>query len=174
MGSRVVLGWAATLAWISLWGALLYFDWPAARGMSFNEWGDFFAGSFAPLAFLWLVVGYFQQGEELGQNTKALEQQEKALKLQVEELKQSVEQQSKSAIALSRQSSISSLMVRLEATNHMLDSICNQIERAEKLNSAGASKKVAELQQRQVRLEASIEDLLEKVEELEGACNGYE
>ena len=39
------------------------------------------------------MIGYFQQGEELGQNTKALEQQEKALRLQVDELKQSVQQQ---------------------------------------------------------------------------------
>ncbi|WPC03311.1 hypothetical protein SBP02_10930 [Pseudomonas benzenivorans] len=61
--------------------------------MKFNEWGDFFAGVSAPLAFLWLVVGYFQQGEELGQNTLALKQQERALQLQVEELKQSVQQQ---------------------------------------------------------------------------------
>lgn len=51
-----------------------------------NEWGDFLGGVFGPLAFLWLVLGFFQQGEELKQNTKAL-------KLQADELKNSVEQQ---------------------------------------------------------------------------------
>ncbi|MFB6407559.1 hypothetical protein ACOUV0_12945 [Acinetobacter baumannii] len=51
-----------------------------------NEWGDFFAGFFAPLVFLWLIFGYYQQGKELQQNTKALN-------LQAEELKNSVEQQ---------------------------------------------------------------------------------
>lgn len=33
------------------------------------------AGAFAPLAFGWLVLGYRQQGDELRQNTAALEQQ---------------------------------------------------------------------------------------------------
>jgi len=51
-----------------------------------SEQGDFFAGFFAPLAFLWLVIGYLQQGDELRQSTEAL-------KLQAKELKHSVEQQ---------------------------------------------------------------------------------
>jgi len=51
-----------------------------------NTFGDFLAGVFGPLAFAWLVLGYFQQGEELRQNTRALE-------LQAEELRQSVEHQ---------------------------------------------------------------------------------
>lgn len=33
--------------------------------MKLNEVGDFFAGLFAPVAFLWLVLGYRQQGDEL-------------------------------------------------------------------------------------------------------------
>ena len=48
--------------------------------------GDFLAGFFAPLAFLWLVLGYLQQGEELQHSTRALQ-------LQAEELRNSVEQQ---------------------------------------------------------------------------------
>ncbi len=51
-----------------------------------NELGDFLTGVFGPLAFLWLVLGYLQQGIELKQNTKALE-------LQADELRSSVEQQ---------------------------------------------------------------------------------
>ena len=63
--------------------------------MRLNEIGDFLAGIFGPVAFLWLVLGYFQQGIELKQNTKALE-------LQAEELKHSVEQQ-RAMVEVSRQ-----------------------------------------------------------------------
>lgn len=52
---------------------------------SWNEFGDFLAGAFSPVAFLWLILGYLQQQKELQQNTKALE-------LQAEELKNSVDQ----------------------------------------------------------------------------------
>ena len=69
---------------------------PAALAkMSPNEWGDFLAGSFAPLAFLWLVLGYLQQGDELRLSTDAL-------RLQAEELKNSVQQQ-RELVEVSRQ-----------------------------------------------------------------------
>jgi hypothetical protein len=55
--------------------------------------GGFHCWNVSPLAFLWLVLGYFQQGIELRQNTAALKLQSDALHLQVEELKASVEQQ---------------------------------------------------------------------------------
>ncbi len=54
--------------------------------MPLNEVGDFLAGAFGPVAFLWLVLGFLQQGDELRQGTEAL-------KLQATELKNSVEQQ---------------------------------------------------------------------------------
>lgn len=63
--------------------------------LSLNELGDFFAGAFGPLAILWLILGFFQQGVELRQNTSALE-------LQAEELKHSVEQQ-KQLVEVSKQ-----------------------------------------------------------------------
>ena len=53
--------------------------------MSPNEWGDFFAGVSAPIAVIWLVIGYFQHGEELRLNTEALLTQQKELKQQVAE-----------------------------------------------------------------------------------------
>ena len=61
-----------------------------------NEFGDFLAGVASPLAFLWLVLGYLQQGEELTQNTLAL-------RLQVQELRESVEQQRALVEATNRQ-----------------------------------------------------------------------
>lgn len=66
--------------------ALFYWSSTKSVDIKPNEWGDFFAGVFAPLAFLWLVLGYMQQGEELRLSTQAL-------RLQAEELKNSVEQQ---------------------------------------------------------------------------------
>ena len=37
--------------------------------------GNFLEGAFAPLAFLWLVIGYFLQKKELMQNTEAIKMQ---------------------------------------------------------------------------------------------------
>ena len=61
-------------------------NWITFLGLKPNEVGDFLAGVFGPLAFLWLVFGYYQQGEELKHSVEAL-------KLQAEELRNSVEQQ---------------------------------------------------------------------------------
>jgi len=63
-----------------------YLQRHAVLAMEPNELGDALAGAASPLAFLWLVLGYLQQGDELRQNTEAL-------KLQASELKNAVEQQ---------------------------------------------------------------------------------
>lgn len=55
--------------------------------LDLNEIGDFAAGVFGPIAFLWLILGYLQQGKELKASTEAL-------KLQAQELNNSVSQQS--------------------------------------------------------------------------------
>ncbi len=61
-------------------------NWLEFSSLRPNEWGDFLAGAFGPLAIFWLVLGFFQQGHELRHSVQALE-------LQAEELKNSVEQQ---------------------------------------------------------------------------------
>ncbi|WP_336932907.1 hypothetical protein [Acinetobacter bereziniae] len=53
-----------------------------------NELGDFLAGTFSPLAFLFLILGYLQTNKSLGQNTEAISQQAIALQQQAESLKQ--------------------------------------------------------------------------------------
>lgn len=91
------------LAWIGTVFTLIYligFTWfiygrlPNLQTMDLNSVGDFLAGSFGPIAFFWLILGFMQQGMELRISAKALEAQAK-------ELRSSVEQQ-KELVAVSR------------------------------------------------------------------------
>ncbi|OCJ33436.1 hypothetical protein [Agrobacterium tumefaciens] len=50
-----------------------------------NSLGDFLAGLFAPVAFLWLIVTAFVQMQELADTRKEMSQQRKAMQDQVEE-----------------------------------------------------------------------------------------
>ncbi len=71
---RITLGVIVTLVWIS--GGLLYFNVQAGnlRDMHIDELGGFLEGAFAPLAFLWLVIGMFIQQKELADNTEVMRQ----------------------------------------------------------------------------------------------------
>lgn len=80
------VGVVASGFWILLLGAYVVTNWSVVVRLDPNEVGDFLAGSFAPLAFFWLVLGFFQQGSELRNSGRALW-------LQGEELRNSVEQQ---------------------------------------------------------------------------------
>lgn len=62
------------------------------RPSSFNELGDFLAGVFAPVAFVWLILGYIQQGKQLEQNSTAINQQAQALAQQEVALKKQIEE----------------------------------------------------------------------------------
>jgi DNA-binding transcriptional MerR regulator len=53
-----------------------------------NELGDFLAGTFSPLAFLFLILGYLQTNKSLGQTSEAITQQAIAIQQQSESLKQ--------------------------------------------------------------------------------------
>jgi hypothetical protein len=88
---RLLLGVIVSVLWLAFAAYMLCAQ---KHPTELNAWGDFFAGFFAPLAFLWLVLGYLQQGEELKASTEAL-------RLQAEELKNSVQQQSE-LVAVSR------------------------------------------------------------------------
>lgn len=97
--------WSLTLGWIITVGWGVYI-WYLVSNKNFpdelNSIGDFLAGMFSPLAFLWLIVSYYQsqkavsiQAEELNQNTKALADQVEEMRktaeiqhLQLEEMKQ--------------------------------------------------------------------------------------
>lgn len=85
MKRRMWIAFALTGIWLLAFATLIFLHVCDAGEMSLNEWGDFLAGASAPLALLWLVIGYFQHGEELRLNTKALEAQQEELRRQVGE-----------------------------------------------------------------------------------------
>lgn len=85
----VEIGGAATLIYlvgiiVLTWGRI-----GTLGSMPLNEVGDFLAGVFGPVAFLWLVLGFLQQGEEL--------------RMQATELRNSVEQQASLAATAKQQ-----------------------------------------------------------------------
>lgn len=96
MGKKLgITGGALSAAYLIGLTWLLSGRWDAFRALPLNELGDFLAGAFGPLAILWLVLGFFQQGIELRQNSAALH-------LQAEELANSVQQQ-KELVEVARQ-----------------------------------------------------------------------
>jgi hypothetical protein len=80
MDWRVTFGLTVTVLWISAGMAYLFFvvgldnfvHLPTA------DIGSFLEGAFAPLAFLWLVIGHFMQQKEIGANTRAIKLQEQS------------------------------------------------------------------------------------------------
>jgi hypothetical protein len=72
-----------------------------------DEFAEFLSGVFAPLAFLWLVLGFRQQGDELQNSARALW-------LQGEELRNSVEQQ-RQLVEVSREQLASEVTTRMRA-----------------------------------------------------------
>lgn len=65
--ARIIMGFVLTAGWViaTVFYVNLMIGWSNFLLLVPNELGDFFAGFAAPLAFLWFVIGYFQQGEEL-------------------------------------------------------------------------------------------------------------
>jgi hypothetical protein len=80
MDWRVALGLTITLLWMAAGLAYLlgivgtnnFIHLPTA------DIGNFLEGAFAPLAFLWLVVGHFTQQKEIAANTMAIKLQEQS------------------------------------------------------------------------------------------------
>lgn len=85
-GLRILIASMASIVWVILAASLLLGS-AVPFGLSPNEFGDLLAGVVAPLAFFWFVIGYFQQSEELSQNTAAIQQQAEELQAQNVQLK---------------------------------------------------------------------------------------
>jgi len=77
---RVAFGLIVTLIWIS--AGLFYLLSIVGAGnfvyLPTADIGSFLEGAFAPLAFLWLVIGHFMQQKEITANTKAINIQERS------------------------------------------------------------------------------------------------
>jgi len=80
-------GIALTVLYLLVIVTVFWEQFTSLRSLPANHLGDFLAGLFGPVAFLWLVLGFLQQGQELKQSRKALE-------LQAIELRNSVQKQS--------------------------------------------------------------------------------
>lgn len=74
---RIYFGLTISCLWLAL--GFLYIassvGWDQFLSLPAEQMGSFLEGAFAPLAFLWLVIGYFLQQAELQQNTAALRAQ---------------------------------------------------------------------------------------------------
>ncbi len=75
-----------TIAWLIL--GVVYISqivgWRAFVSQQAPALGGFLEGAFAPLAFLWLVVGFFLQQQQLRENTKTIQ-------LQLDQMRRSAE-----------------------------------------------------------------------------------
>tara|TARA_R110002124_G_scaffold130424_2_gene292324 strand:- start:5931 stop:6689 length:759 start_codon:yes stop_codon:yes gene_type:complete len=80
MDWRVALGLSITVLWFTA-GLTYLLGIVGAENfihLATADIGSFLEGAFAPLAFLWLVIGHFMQQKEIGANTRAIKLQEQS------------------------------------------------------------------------------------------------
>lgn len=115
---RIWLGLGLTGSWIML--GVIYISstigWSNFATLPAEELGNFLEGAFAPLAFLWLVIGYFLQQKELEQNTDAL-------RAQSVEIQRSAEQ----AVIQSKNLAASEALQRQETFLQIANSVRSQL-----------------------------------------------
>jgi hypothetical protein len=116
--------WAITAG---LWGSILWVfllvvyvsngsGWLHLSNAPMDTLGSFLEGAFAPLAFLWFVLGYFTQQKELSQNTEAI-------KLQHQEMQKSAAQ----AVIQAQATQASELHARRESFLSVAESVKAQL-----------------------------------------------
>jgi hypothetical protein len=71
---RIWFGFVVSVLWLAggVWYVLNVGEWSPGQNFSLDSVGSFLEGVFAPLAFLWLVLGLFIQQQELANNTQEL------------------------------------------------------------------------------------------------------
>jgi hypothetical protein len=79
---RTLVGIGLTVLWLATWALIALLQSSDAPP---SAWVEFLAGVFVPIAFLWLVLGYLRQSEELARTTAALRAQEEQLRVQVQQ-----------------------------------------------------------------------------------------
>ena len=72
---RIALGLVMSAIWLGLGVAYIQsnYGWALFVKLPLDQMGDFLGGAFGPLAFLWLVIGFFIQQSEINQNTRGIE-----------------------------------------------------------------------------------------------------
>lgn len=115
---RIWLGLSLTAAWILLGVGYVTqtIGWSNFTTLPADELGSFLEGAFAPLAFLWLVIGYFLQQKELQQNTLAL-------RAQADEIQKTAEQ----ATIQSKNMAANEIHARQEAFLQIANSVRRQL-----------------------------------------------
>ena len=104
------IAWILTIIWIVINFVLVCSI--GTSGMDLSNWGEFIGGSAGILALIWLVIGYYQQSEELRLNTDALKAQQEELKQQVEATTELAKHAERQAQAAEMQTDLSSLSQR--------------------------------------------------------------
>ncbi len=115
---RVLGGLGVTFLYLILMATYIssQVGWVEFTRLSVERMGSFLEGAFAPLAFLWLVIGYFLQKKELRQNTDAM-------KMQFVEIQRSAEQAVAQTDAIAR----SELHQRRESFLKIADVVRSQL-----------------------------------------------
>lgn len=68
------IGWALTALWLSILGYYLFSNRINPLTLSADQFGNFAAGSLAPIGIVWIVLGFLLQGDELKNSVDALRQ----------------------------------------------------------------------------------------------------
>ena len=73
--AHIMFAFAISILWLAAgaWYVMHVGEWSPGENFSMESVGSFLEGVFAPLAFLWLVLGLFIQQRELAKNTKELQ-----------------------------------------------------------------------------------------------------
>ena len=122
MRNRIRIALAMTGIWLLAAAAYIYTRWPRIEEVEAFDVAVLVNGVVAPLAFLWLIIGYFHQGEKLHETTEALRRQTDLLAQQVQGTKSL-------ALVAVRQTEATVRMVQLERQKL-------EEERKEKLRAA--------------------------------------
>ena len=74
---RIAIGTATSVIWLVLLALYLTqrVSWQEFLQLPLDQIGSFLGGAFSPLAFLWLVIGFFIQQGEIDENARNIETQ---------------------------------------------------------------------------------------------------
>ncbi len=77
MDWRVIAGLGTSIVWLVLLAFYLSqkVSWQQFLQLPIDQLGGFLGGAFSPLAFLWLVIGFFIQQSEIDENARNIETQ---------------------------------------------------------------------------------------------------